>query len=117
MKQQKNSAQTVATVRSANVTSQKQFTPNSGKTQDLDALLIAEVWDCALEILNDCSGNYVAAKREVSRLVHCAPIERRLKKWIRKMLRTAMYYQVTRNLRVTVRDLKKLFRGREDDVQ
>lgn len=104
MTEQKKSAQTAATVQSANVTSHNQFTPNSGKTQDLDALLIAEVWDCALEILNDSGGDYVAAKREVSRLVHCAPIERRLKRWIRKMLRTALHYQVTRNLRVPVRE-------------
>lgn len=74
--------------------------------QDLDALLIAEVWDCALKILNGCGGNFVAAKREVSRILHCAPREPQLKRWIRKMLRTAMYYQVTRNLRVPLRQLK-----------
>lgn len=106
MKEQKKSAPTAATVKGAKATSQIQFTPNSGKTQDPDALLIAEVWDCALEILNDCNGDFIAAKREVSRLVHFMPVERRLKKWIRKMLRTALHYQVTRNLRVPVRELK-----------
>ncbi len=106
MVKQKKGALTAGTVTDANEIHHVQNTTDSAKTQDLDALLIAEVWDCALEILNDCGGNFVAAKREVSRRVHCAPIEPRLKRWIRKMLRTAMYYQVTRNLRVTVRELK-----------
>jgi len=102
----KKSAPTAATVRGTETNSRIQFTANGAEKQDLDTLLIAEVWDCALGILNDCGGDFVAAKREVSRRVHFAPMERRLKKWLRKMLRTALYFQVTRNLRVPVRELK-----------
>lgn len=102
----KKSAQTAATVKGAKTNLQIQSTANGAEKQDLDTLLIAEVWDCALGILNDCGGDFVAAKREVSRRVHFAPMERRLKKWMRKMLRTALHFQVTRNLRVPVSALK-----------
>lgn len=107
MTEQKKSAQAAGTAQGA---SKSTLLNNNNikveKLQDLDDLLIAEVWDCALKILNGCGGNFVAAKREVSRISHCAPIEPQLKRWIRKMLRTAMYYQVTRNLRVPLRQLK-----------
>lgn len=102
----KKSVPTAATVRNTGTNSQSQFTANGAEKQDLDTLLIAEVWDCALGILNDCGGDFVAAKLAVSRRVRFAPMERRLKKWIRKMLRTALYFQVTRNLRVPVSALK-----------
>lgn len=106
MRAEKKSAPTAVTVRNAKATLRTQFTANSMEKQDLEALLFAEVWDCALKILNDCGGDAVAAKCKISRLVHFAPMERRLKKWMRKMLRTALHYQVTRNLRVPLSALK-----------
>lgn len=105
---QKKSAPTAATVQSANTTLQVQFTPNSGKTQDLEAQLCKEMWNLALGILTDCGGDIVEARREVSRLIRLAPLEHRLKKPMRKLLRTALYYQVARNLRISANTAKEV---------
>lgn len=102
----KRSAPTAATVKGAKTNLQAQFTPDSRKTQDPYIPLFADLWDCSLEILNYCDGNFIAAKRRISHVSRCIPGGRRVKRLLRKSLRRFSYYQVTRNLRAPVNMLK-----------
>lgn len=105
---EKKRALTAATVQSAKTINYNQDTAKAGKTQDLDVQLSREMWNCALGILNGCGGDIVEARQEVSRLIRLAPIEPRLKKPMRKLLRTALYYQVARNLRIPINTAKEV---------